>query len=447
FSLTWREGKWYLSALLAEHRELLGREVISVAGKPVPQAAEAFGGLLSADNPVKLRRQFRQACNVADLYEYLGMVETGEPLVLTLAEGTELSLTPVSMEELGKIEIAQLGEGLPQPATAAQDCYYCAFPLNSDTYYIQYNACAEDPELPMEQFAAQAAEELGNYRRVVVDLRNNGGGSDGVLWPLLEVLRREMDQGAELVGLIGETTFSSAIINAVELQEMGGVLVGEPASGSVDHFGSVGSFRLPNSGLRVGVSQKYIDLDTLFDAGAGRGVEALEPDVTVLRTMEDTLAGRDTAVEWLLAHPDRLEQQDYPDAPLTRGRFAALLWQKAGSPQGTEAGFADTFGIEWFLPALSWAAERGILSGVGGGAVQAARPVTRQEAAVMLTQYAGLTGADAQSWTDWEKIAPWAREAVAAVAAAGLMNVENGAFRPLETLTRAEGESIISMLD
>ena len=447
FSLTWREGKWYLSALLAEHRELLGREVISAAGKPVAQAAEAFCGLLSADNPVKLRRQFRQACNVADLYEYLGLVEAGEPLVLTLAEGTELSLAPVSMEELGNIEIAQLGEGLPRPVTAAQDCYYCAFPLNSDTYYIQYNTCAADPELPMEQFAAQAAEELGNYRRVVVDLRNNGGGSDGVLWPLLEVLRQEMDRGAELVGLIGETTFSSAIINAVELQEMGGVLVGEPASGSVDHFGSVGSFRLPNSGLRVGVSQKYIDLDTLFDAGAGRGVEALEPDVTVLRTMEDTLAGRDTAVEWLLAHPGRLEQRDYPDAPLTRGRFAALLWQKAGSPQGTEAGFADTFGIEWFLPALSWAAEQGVLSGVGGGAVQAARPVTRQEAAVMLARYAGLTGADAQSWTDWEEIAPWAREAVAAVTSAGLMHGENGALRPLETLTRAEGEAMISMLD
>ena len=446
-SLTWREGKWYLSALPSEHRALLGREVTLAAGKPVDQAAEAFGGLLSADNPVKLRRQFRQACNVADLYEYLGLVEAGEPLVLTLSEGTELSLAPVSMEELGKMEIAQLGEGLPQPATAAQDCYYCAFPLNSDTYYIQYNTCAQDPELPMEQFAAQTAEKLGNYRRVVVDLRNNGGGSDGVLWPLLEVLRREMDRGMELVGLIGETTFSSAIINAVELQEMGGVLVGEPASGSVDHFGSVGSFRLPNSGLRVGVSQKYIDLDTLFDAGAGRGVEALEPDVTVLRTMEDTLAGRDTAVEWLLAHPDRLEQRDYPDAPLTRGRFAALLWQKAGSPQGGEAGFADIFGIEWFLPALSWTAEQGVVCGVGGGAVQAARPITRQEAAAMLARFAGLTGADAQPWTDWGEIAPWAREAVAAVVSAGLMNAEGGAFRPLETLTRAEGESIISMLD
>lgn len=65
----------------------------------------------------------------------------------------------------------------------------------------------------------------------------------------------------------------------------------------------------------------------------------------------------------------------------------------------------------------------------------------------MLARYAGLTKADAQSWTDWEEIAPWACEAVAAVASAGLMNAENGAFRPLETLTRAEGEAMISMLD
>lgn len=447
-ALIWRDGRWYLSALPAEHKELLGREVRSVAGKPLEQVTEAFGTLLSADNPVKLRRQYRQACNVADLYEYLGLVETGAPLPLTLADGQELSLAPLTMEELGQAGIAQLGANLPQPATAAQDCYYCAFPLEGGAYYIQYNTCAQAEDLPMEQFAAQAAKELeqGSFNRVIVDLRNNGGGSDGVIWPLLEVLRREMDKGAEVVGLIGEATFSSAIINAVELQEMGGVLVGEPASGSVDHFGSVGSFRLPNSGMRIGVSQKYIDLDTLFDAGAGRGVEALEPDVAVPQTMEDTLAGRDTAVEWLLAHPDRLEQQSYPDAPLTRGRFAALLWKKAGSPQSGEASFSDTFGIEWYLPALSWAAERGVVSGVGGGAVQAARPITRQEAAVMLARYAGLTGTGNKSMTDWEQIAPWACDAVEAVVSAGLMEVEDGAFCPLETLTRAEGEAIAARL-
>ena len=100
----------------------------------------------------------------------------------------------------------------------------------------------------METFAAQTetALDAGDYSRILLDLRNNGGGSDGVIWRLLAVLRQAMDDGAEVVGLIGETTFSSAVINAVELQEMGAVLVGEPASGSVDHFGSVDTAALPH---------------------------------------------------------------------------------------------------------------------------------------------------------------------------------------------------------
>ena len=67
------------------------------------------------------------------------------------------------------------------------------------TYYIQYNSCREDPELPMETFAAQVEQDLsaGEYRRVIVDLRNNGGGSDGGSGPCFQVLRRAMDRGLE----------------------------------------------------------------------------------------------------------------------------------------------------------------------------------------------------------------------------------------------------------
>lgn len=205
-----------------------------------------------------------------------------------------------------------------------------------------------------------------------------------------------MDDGTEVVGLIGEATFSSAIINAVELQEMGIPLVGEPASGSVDHFGSVSGFSLPNSGIQIGVSSKYIDLGTLLDADAGRGVESLEPDIAVPQTMADTLAGRDTAVEWLLAHPETLEQREYPDAPLTRGRFVGLLYAAAGSPAAAaEAGFQDLLGIEWFLPAVNWAAETGVTGGTAEGAFAAARHLTWQEAAVFLGPHCGGPGARA----------------------------------------------------
>ena len=152
-SLLHRDGRWYLSAAPAERRELLGREVTAVNGRSMEETADAFGTVLSADNGVKLRRQYRQSCNVAEFYEYLGLVQEGGPLELTLAGGGELVLSPVPAEELGQTGLVRLSDGLSQPVTGAHDRFYLAFPLNKGTYYIQYNSCREDPELPMETFA------------------------------------------------------------------------------------------------------------------------------------------------------------------------------------------------------------------------------------------------------------------------------------------------------
>lgn len=394
FAVVRRGESWYLSAVPSKDENLLCQEVTKLAGKPVPEVIGAFGTLFSSDNPVRLQRQFRQSCNVADIYEYLGLVEAGAPLALTLKNGKTLTLEPVAPADMNQTETARLADRITQsPATTATDAYYFAKPLNPKTYYIQYNTCREAEDLSMEDFAALVRADLdaGSYGRVLLDLRNNGGGSDGVIWPLLEVLREEMDAGTELVGLIGEATFSSALINAVEIQEMGGVLAGESAGGSVCHFGAVQGFSLPNSGVRGQLSSKYIDLNTLLDAGAGRGVEALEPDVSIPQTLADTLAGKDTAVEWLLAHPKRLEQKAYPGAPLTRGRFVGQLYEAAGGSAAAAESlpFADSFGIEWFLPALTWAKEAGIARGAADGTFSASRPLTWQEAAVFLTRAAG----------------------------------------------------------
>ena len=391
FSMVRRGESWYLSAAAPEDEDLLCQEVTLLAGKPVEEVIEAYGTLFASDNPVHLRRSFRQACNVADIYEYLGLVEAGKPLTVTLKGGKALSLAPVGMEEMNKLEIVRISDKIKgQPETAAADAYYFAKPLTEDAYYIQYNTCQEAEDLPMEDFAALVAKDLkaGDYSRVLLDLRNNGGGSDGVIWPLFEVLRESMDGGAKLVGLIGEATFSSALINAVEIQEMGGVLAGEPAGGSVCHFGAVQTFSLPNSKVRGQLSSKYLDLNTLLDAAAGRGVVALEPDVLVYQTLEDTLKGKDTLADWCLAAPDqKLVPAVHDNAPLTRGRFIGQLYEAAGSPDveiGEELPFKDSFGIEWYLPAMAWAKEQGIAKGGAEGTFSASRPLTWKEAAVFL---------------------------------------------------------------
>lgn len=389
FSMVRRGESWYLSAAAPEDEDLLCQEVTLLAGKPVEEVIEAYGTLFASDNPVHLRRSFRQACNVADIYEYLGLIEAGKPLTVTLKNGKSLSLEPMEQKAMNELEIVRISDRIKgQPETAAVDAYYLAKPLTEDVYYIQYNTCQEAEDLSMEDFAAKVWGDLDNgvYSRIVLDLRNNGGGSDGLIWPVLEAVQSSTSRGAELVGLIGERTFSSALINAVEIQEMGGVLVGEATGGSVCHFGAVKTFTLPNSKARGQVSSKYLDLNTLLDAAAGRGVEALDPDVEVSQTLEDTLNGRDTAVEWLLSHPEKLSQREYPDAPLTRGRFIGQLYEALGRPDASwdNPPFSDCFGVEWYLHPLNWAYQNGIALGAADGTFSAARPITWKEAAVFL---------------------------------------------------------------
>lgn len=177
---------------------------------------------------------------------------------------------------------------------------------------------------------------------------------------------------------------------------MGGGLAGEPTSGSVDHFGSTGSFTLPNTGVRVSMSTKFIDTGTLLECAAGLGVEPIQPDVTVYQTLEDYLAGQDTLVDALCARTEPFQPQERPDAPLSRGRLTELLRQAAEQAgldtQAPMQSLSDLLPCAWYAPGVCWALSSGVASGTGEAMFQASRPVTRQEGAAMVWQTARLLG-------------------------------------------------------
>ena len=112
-----------------------------------------------------------------------------------------------------------------------------------------------------------------------------------------------------------------------------------------------------------------------------------------------------------------------PEQTVTRAMAAQLLYEAAGEPAVSgECPFTDVSGDE--AGAVTWAAERGYLTGVGDGKYEPTRSVTRQEFAAILWRRAGSPGVAVQGldqFRDAGTVADWAGAPVLWALQAGVM--------------------------
>lgn len=448
-----------LTDVPAACKDVLGGILTAVNGVSMDKIEQALTPMLGGDNQVYRHQQFAQTFYVYEILEHYGVLSSPEDIELTVQQGDRtltVTVDALTNDALAQLDVARLER--TEPSTAADKSkYYFAKPLDARTLYIQYNRCQEDPALPMKTFVPQVQSQLdqGGYDRVILDLRNNGGGSDGVLVPLLFVLEeRHKQDGLAFYTLIGAKTFSSALINAVECKQAGATLVGTPTGGSVDHFGAVRPFTLEHSGLQVSCSTKFIDLAPLLPAAQSYDVQPFEPDVLAPQTRADYLVGVDSAVQAILSRTDDAGQ---PAANLSRGALSVQLGRDYAARTGTALNNADiSFGdvciIAYDAPYISWAVHAGLMLGDSTAVFAPDRPVTRQELAVVLSRYAALCGhpltADGTvTITDKASIASWAQDAVQALVSRKVLTLTDGAFAPSQTVTPDQADAAIRALD
>ena len=135
-----------------------------------------------------------------------------------------------------------------------------------------------------------------------------------------------------------------------------------------------------------------------------------------------------------------------PQQGMTRAMFAQMLANHEGiSTQGyTTSTFGDVSTTAWYFGAVEWAAQMGIVEGVGNGNFVPSDQITREQMAVMLYRYANVAGTalpqgTAITFSDQNTIAHWAANGVSAIQRAGIITGRpNGNFDPRATATRAE---------
>jgi hypothetical protein len=282
---------WYKDGLFVigatqPYRHLLGGKLAKVGSLNVEEACRRLSAYVPHENDAQIKAQVPNMLIRIELLQEIGAAEPGKPVRLELDRGA-VDLEPYT----GQPQWIWAYTGQPPLYQREPDVPYFATVLDgTGAVYFRYNHCVSDPKKPFPQFAEDLKKMLAEpgVNRLIIDMRNNGGGNSAVLDPFIGWLKRSrFNRKGSLYVLIGRPTFSSAILNAARLRnETAATLAGEPTGGKPNHFGEVKEFELPNSRIVVSYSTKHFH-------PFKEDTAAIMPDMLVEQTSADYLQGVD----------------------------------------------------------------------------------------------------------------------------------------------------------
>ena len=279
--------------------QLVGKRLVAIEGRPIAEVLRLVDPLVTYDNPLSLASHRSPYLVSAEILHGVGVTPTAERATFSVedASGTRIDadVTPVTASAY----VTQLRpayplflDGMPKRAKPlfvqrrGTSQWVTTLDRGRVVYFL-YNTVTEETFDTANRILRLARKP--KTRRVIIDLRNNGGGDINTYPILLDTLKsRSINKRGKLVVLIGRTTFSAAVHFAVDLDRgTRAIFVGEPTGGSPNHYSDTDPVELPVSGYTINVPRIY------FEKQPGQTGLMLSPEVPVPLTGRDFFAGRD----------------------------------------------------------------------------------------------------------------------------------------------------------
>jgi hypothetical protein len=212
-----------------------------------------------------------------------------------------LEIAPVSLPPpvRGTVALGLIPVAKSQPLFRQRpgESFWFTYLPDSKTTYVSFRGYAS---LGDHSRALFAAIDKARPDRVVIDMRQNGGGDffEGrkhIVSPVKQ--RPAINQKGRLFVAIGRQTFSAALANAIDFKkDTNAILVGEPIGERPNSYSENDELTLPHSRIVVSYSTRYYKF-------LDEDVPAFVPDQRIDPSWADVQAGRDSVMEWILAYP------------------------------------------------------------------------------------------------------------------------------------------------
>jgi hypothetical protein len=284
----------YVTKTNDRSRAACGQKLVAIDGVSADEVYARVATTISAENEQWLRARVPVAMARAEVLKTVGVIATTESATFTFER---FSLTLSSGPAGPAQALDKSTPDLPLYRRNPELRYWYTWDAAQRLLYLKYNVASNDPADPFvnvekELLAILEREQVDYF---VIDLRDNSGGSTEVARGLINEIRRRTALRGKVFVIIGRKTYSSALLNAFDLDVLGGAtLVGEPTGGKPNSYGEVKLFTLPNSKLTVFHSTRHFQL-------VPGDPPSLEPDVRVNVTAADYFRRRDPVLEAILS--------------------------------------------------------------------------------------------------------------------------------------------------
>lgn len=289
-------------------QHLIGVQLLRVGGVPVQDILEAAGSYVGRDNEWTVLERIPRLLTMTEFLHAKGFVADMDSAEYEFEDdsGKTLSevLKPISLEAYNK-EISR-GELPGKELLLRQDmdkAYWMTFLKKEKAVYMKFNAVQNregGPHLAGFSRDLEKFIEENKAKRLIIDVRHNGGGNGDLTPPLIKRIARNerINQEGSLFVITGRRTFSAALMFTMRMErETNALFAGEPGGGKPNSYSEYNGFTLPNSQMRGSVSSLFHQEGEPDDTR-----EFLPVDIPISVTSRDYFSGRDPVLEAVLAY-------------------------------------------------------------------------------------------------------------------------------------------------
>lgn len=287
-----------------KHKEILGAKLLAINNMPVKEAMNRVKTIAqNVDNPYSQKARTARYIRYAKFLKNLKITQNNQTasfrFLLANGQTKNVQLKAVANNQYASTLTEKIK--LKRLFTYDKSCLgtnYLWYKTNKDKSvgYLYFGGYPN--ALQMRRFGVAISLELmkHNTKKLIVDLRNNGGGDFFVGLELGRILTN-LDHINWLNGvyvLTSRFTYSAGMSNTAQFKELlNAKLVGEPTGSNPNDYQDAANFTLPHSKLWVMYSKRHYRFQDTVSGG-------IVPDVHIKPQWKDYKAGNDAVMQWVL---------------------------------------------------------------------------------------------------------------------------------------------------